>query len=348
MRIKHISTLFASCVLVATLSACGDNTPSRVEVMTELTDKQIIPSYQSFTRAANESATAVEHFCKTPNDKSGVINKVAEARLAWRSTQTFWAGPVMTRRSQSFIDYQPKPDDIQAILNKSEFSNLDTDTIRRIGSDERGFGAIDYLLSNSADSDSRRCQYAASAARVIADEAVNIEREWTTAGDKPAYRDTFTGKSNDDVAMHIDTLVNDNIYVVNGMSDQELGRALGTARKKADPTVIVEGSTGDGVKLMRARLNGVKASMVGNDEQQGLSPLLGKDLANRLRDSIEAADQALLAIDGSLLAALNNDRDDVTAAKAKLEEVRRIIATEVVSRLGVTVGFSDSDGDSAA
>ncbi len=64
------------------------------------------------------------------------------------------------------------------------------------------------------------------------------------------------------------------------------------------------------------------------------SPLLGDELAERLDDELEAAEEAFAS--GEL------DRGRELAA-----EVEATLATEVAARLDVTIGFSDADGDSA-
>ena len=65
-----------------------------------------------------------------------------------------------------------------------------------------------------------------------------------------------------------------------------------------------------------------------------LEPLLGDDLAERLDDEIDAADEAF-------------ESGDLDEGRELAAEVEATLATEVAARLDVTIGFSDADGDSA-
>ena len=65
-----------------------------------------------------------------------------------------------------------------------------------------------------------------------------------------------------------------------------------------------------------------------------IGPLLGDELAGRVADEVDAAHAAFT--DG-----------DVAGGRTLAGEVEATLATEVASRLGVTIGFSDADGDSA-
>ena len=65
-----------------------------------------------------------------------------------------------------------------------------------------------------------------------------------------------------------------------------------------------------------------------------------------MRGHFEAVLQAIGGLDGSLRAAVVEQPRQVRAVYDRLDELRRTLDTEVVSLLGVSVGFSDTDGDS--
>ncbi len=65
-----------------------------------------------------------------------------------------------------------------------------------------------------------------------------------------------------------------------------------------------------------------------------LGPLLGDELGARLLAEIDAAGSAYRA-------------GDVAEGRTRAKEVERTLAADVAGRLGVTIGFSDADGDSA-
>ena len=63
-------------------------------------------------------------------------------------------------------------------------------------------------------------------------------------------------------------------------------------------------------------------------------------------DYFEGVLSALDDVDGTLGDAVEQSPQQVQAVFDQMVELRRAINTEVVSLLGVAVGFSDTDGDS--
>ena len=101
---------------------------------------------------------------------------------------------------------------------------------------------------------------------------------------------------------------------------------------------------------LRHRLMGLRSVLVGAGESRaGLSPLLGDDLSERLEAQLEVALGAVDAIGPPLRQAATRpgSREGVIAARDAIKTVQITVGTEVVSRLGVVIGFSDADGDMA-
>ncbi|MCY4111225.1 MAG: hypothetical protein OXF96_04710 [Chloroflexi bacterium] len=66
----------------------------------------------------------------------------------------------------------------------------------------------------------------------------------------------------------------------------------------------------------------------------------------RMRSQFEDALAAVDAVEGPLRAAVVDRPAQVRAVYDRVMDLRRTLNTEVVSLLGVAVGFSDTDGDS--
>ena len=65
-----------------------------------------------------------------------------------------------------------------------------------------------------------------------------------------------------------------------------------------------------------------------------------------MRNQIDGSIKAINNVEGPLRAAIIRRPEQVQQAHEALFEVYQTMATEVVSLLGVSVGFSDTDGDS--
>ena len=81
----------------------------------------------------------------------------------------------------------------------------------------------------------------------------------------------------------------------------------------------------------------------------GISALvrpLSEDTDQRLREQLADAIEALDLVDGQLRVAIAERPSQVNEAYDRLAELQRTMATELVSLFGVSVGFTDTDGDS--
>ena len=72
---------------------------------------------------------------------------------------------------------------------------------------------------------------------------------------------------------------------------------------------------------------------------------LSDETNQRLRERFAAAILSIDSIEGPLRVALFERRDQVQAAYERLADLQLTMSTELVSLLGVSVGFTDTDGD---
>ena len=314
----------------------------------------IVPAYERLAVSTEALAGATAELCSTlnPDALAAARRALEQARADWSYSEAVWVGPVMERRSWAVIDWPVSAAEIEELIADSSVE-IDYDRLaRRIGADQRGLGAVDYLLGPPGAAalddlaDRRRCAYLAGVAEVAAAEAALLPADWTAdfEGGGP-YRAVFA----DPDGTGLDDVVNDAVFLLEAITDLELGIALGEMGSEADPSRIAEGPAGLGAADLAGRLEGLRAVLIGADETSGgLSPLLGDDLTGRLAAQLASAAAAVAAIEPPLLDAVAASPQTVSAARAAIKDLQVTVATEVVSRLGVTIGFSDADGDTGA
>lgn len=339
-------------VCVAAAVGCGAGTPDRGDVLGDLADEVIVPAYERLAVSTEALAGATAELCSTldPDDWAAARRALGEARADWSYSEAMWVGPVMERRSWAVIDWPISPSEIEDLIADPAVE-IDHDRLaRRIGADQRGLGAVDYLLGPpdaAVDdlADPRRCAYLAGTAEVAAAEAALLPADWTDdfEGEGP-YRAVFA----DPDGSGLDDVVNDAVFLLEAITDLELGAALGEMGREADPSRIGEGPAGLGAADLADRLEGLRAVLIGSDDAGGLSPLLGDDLTGRLAARFASAAAAVAAIEPPLLDAVATSPQTVSAARTAIKDLQITVVTEVVSRLGVTIGFSDADGDTGA
>lgn len=344
--------VWAVVVAAVLLAACGAGTPSRSQVLGDLADDYVVPAYQQFRSDVAELEDAASKLCDAPN--SGSLSEARSALAAvsgsWSRTQAVWVGPVMERRSWGLVRWPVAHDEIEEFIADASTGLGHERLSSRIGADQRGIGTVDYLLGSGEEAletlgDPRRCQYLMGVSEVIAVEAALLESDWTQGweGGDP-YRGIFADAGHGD----LDRVVNDTLFLLERITDLELGKALGVMSREADPFAIDEGPAGGGVHDLYQRLIGVQAVLIGlGDVPAGLSPLFGDDLTDRLAEQFETAFEAVGAVGPPLRHAVADSPQTVIEARDAIKAIQITVATEVVSRLGVVIGFSDADGDSS-
>lgn len=358
----------SSAVLVALVVGCGgDDAPDRSAVVGDLAATVMVPTYDEVASRATSLFDTATALCASTDvdDLADTRDALAATRDAWRRSEAMWVGPVMDRRSWSLVDWPIVAGDIEALLADTTVTPLDAEYLgTRVGAPLRGLGAVEHLLFTGADGrpadgadvataleDERRCGYLVAVAQVIADETAAVRTSWVDGDDQGvAFQDEVAGTTDRMTATDsIDELVNNMLTRLEGSVNRELGAALGLGTGDTEPDTrgIVEGPGAFGVADQRARAEGMRAVLLGPDGTSGLAPLLSDDLRDRLAAQFDTVDAALAAVDPPLVNAVAADTAGVQAAHDAYAALRVLVSTEVVSELGVTVSFSDADGDSA-
>jgi predicted lipoprotein len=339
--------LVIAALLPLAMTACGgDSKASREDVLDSLTNEVILPKYEKAASSSRDLETKVKAACANPASVPAATDALETARLDWKRTEAVFLGPVMDQRTDAYVDYKVDTADVERLATTTSPSKLDPETVgKRVAADQRGYGALEYLLTTPNITTPRGCEYASSLAKVAADGEQAALEAWKNAkGSDAAYAETIVKDPN----MSLDDLVNDSINTLRAVSDLELRAATGRNGAAGDATAIKEGALNDGTTAIRARVEGVRDVMVGSGDQKGLSELLTAETVDALKKALDDSFAAMNAVPGSLRAASQQDKQKVSDIAERLDDLRRIISTEVVSQLGVAVGFSDSDGDSAA
>lgn len=352
---------------------CSDSPPERSEVLADLADQVIIPAYEQFELDAKALHNSVVDLCASPDEESlsQARDTLKKTRSSWSHLEAMGVGPAMDRRSRAVVRWPVAVDEIEQLI-ADEAVVLDFDRFaNRVGADQRGLGAVEYLLHHNSENevklkgadtpntnvsevdggptvftDPRRCEYLLRITDVIRQEAIWLIDAWLESYDNgPAYKSQFSAAGSES----LDSLVNDSLFLLEAITDLELGVALGVMDKAADVEVIDEGLAGAGVDDLQDRLTSAMMVLVGDDNVStgGLSLLLEDDLAARLRNDFVYAQTTINELEPPLRQAVINTPTRVKAVREAIKDIQILLATEVVGYLGVQIGFSDADGDSS-
>ena len=139
-------------------------------------------------------------------------------------------------------------------------------------------------------------------------------------------------------------------FLIRDIVDVRLATAMGLRQDPADTSAIPGTSADNGLNDIRHELIGMRRVFEGSGEEGlGIGDLvsqLSEDTDARLRNEFEAATAAMDAVNDPFRSAAVQRTPQVKSLYDRLLDVQRTIATEIVSLLGVSIGFTDTDGDS--
>ena len=275
-------------------------------------------------------------------------------------SEATWFGPVMDRRSEGLLAWpQVDPERIEAMLVNNPAATED-DVRNGLASTQRGSGAIEYLLflpdalDLLSDSSSTRCGYLIALGLVIESEANAILKGWKEGedGDVP-YSGYFTGRASSSLitSQAVAELVRTQVFLIRTLVDMRLAAALGLREGGQDLSAIPGGAGYNALDDLRNEVLGMRDMYMGADGADGLGISdivkgLSADTDERMREHFEGALVAIDAVQLPLRNAVSERPEQVQAVHDQLSELQRTLSTEVVSLLGVSVGFSNTDGDS--
>ena len=356
--------------VLLTLAACGGNgsadpgetkSVSREDVLTSLTNLVIVPRYRQAADAMGKLADSMETLCSEPN-AAALENARSDwrgARNAWVTTEAFRFGPAMDRRSQSLVDWWPVS--VERIDNALSGGDVVTEeTVRQfMPATQRGIGAMEHLLfaegSNSLTTQGAtvRCGYPMALTSVAHEEIEGILHDWEGDDESSGYAGFFDGSANSALHPRVAEaeVVRSLVFLVRTIAHMRLGAALGVDAEP-DLMAIPSGAAGHSHEDLSHQLLGISEMYrgAGSDPQAlGIGHMVGQsspEVDNRMTAAIESASTAIDGVDGSLESAIAANPQSVRNVYDSFKELQLVLNTEVVSVLGVTVGFSDTDGDS--
>lgn len=348
MRPKRAAIPAAITLILALAASACSGPPERRDILADLADFVFLPAFKEAAESAAELARAVETFAAdpTPGRLGNARERYAAARDGWAATAAFRFGPAMDRRSESQIDWWPIDPD--GIAEAAAAGAAAGDIRERQSAATRGFHALETLLWNDDLGGDRAARtYASHLARIIADETAAIRDEWTGAGRDFAYADALAGRGGTAISagLALADVVRTSIFLTETVGDMQLGKALGITADR-DPEAIPGLGPSSGGDL-RSVVRGIRASFLGVGDHLAVGTLVN-DLDDDAYDRMQAALDAAMAAAEALPADIKADAGEraLAAARDAIKQVQILYATEVVSLLGISVGFSDNDGDS--
>ena len=356
---------------IASLTGCGsdngdDNTGSdfdRKAMLTNYADNLIVPGYQRFAETTTELKTAVEAFAASPSEATLATarQKYQQAYLTWQELSMYEFGPADEQMLRSNLNVYPT----NATQIESNVSSGTYDLQASANLAAKGFPALDYLLYGqatqaeviaqytTATTAANRKKYLQDITNLVAQQAQSTYDAWTQN-----YSTTFKQSEGTAVGSAIGNLVNQLNSDIDITKRYKVGIPAGKfTAGTARPTEAEAYYSHTSLELLLQNLRAEKALFLGmsadNINGIGLDDYLNhvnaKKDAMLLSDAIEQQFNLAIAAAEAINAPIDQAVTTNQAAVNKLyDELQKLIVltkTDMPSKLGVTISYTDNDGD---
>lgn len=376
-----VARVSIALVVLGTLSlstSCDAPAYDRGAILREAALEVIVPAYDALA----VDATALHASASTLCEARTMANLTA-AQDAWASTfdafertSAYRIGPAQDMNLADEMGFWPvSPDAIER--NLASTTLIDAHYVDALGAGSKGLLAIAYLLWGGTadpawtrpddaaivaglDADARRCEYLVALADHVERTSAALASAWrpgeggyaTTLGSAGAPGNATWPDQSAAVAALFTRMLD----ALKTTKNTALGIPIGHRTMMPSPRAVQSPFASASVRAMQANLRGVHDLWDASTPHSFADWLETRDpqLAATVLGELDAADAALGALhqvaesDPShtfVSYAAGTDHAVGEAAYARIDAAETTLATDVAARLGLTVAFSDMDGD---
>lgn len=326
--------------LVTILALVAQPLWSQTPDLTAVVDEHILPRYQALADEASDLATAAAKPCDA--DRSDLIPAYHDAFDAWIGVSHLRFGPSEKDDRAFALAFWPDPrgstpKTLASLMRDEDPVVKDPTDFAKVSVAARGFYAMEFLLFDAqfvaAENSSYHCALVRAVANDIAANASAILSDWQGEyGALIASPGNDTYRTKDEAAQQIFTAVSTGLEFT---SVARLGRPLGTIERPR-PSRAEARRSGRSLRHVILSLEATKE--------------LTARLTSDREDIVRAFDASLeyargLNDPGFAGVATPDGRFRVDVLQTQINDLRRILSTEIGPELGVSAGFNSLDGD---
>lgn len=326
----------------------------RRAMLRHMVDTVILPAHQHFLDEASELEVAALVFEADPTQ-----DNLFAWQQAWRDTSYAWEGVEVfefrsTLLTHTAIERQPiSIERIERYIVEEE--NIDAATINGLGTNVKGLATLEYLIFADLEtvSQPQRLRYAVAVSSDIQNNAQILLDTWLPEGFN--FAETFTNLDGDGSSLResLSMLINQMSSQLDSILQMKLGGPLGTRSGGEPAPNESEAPYSDyGIPQIISNIETLQLLFTGG-EGLGLDDYLnyldaqydGRPLSLVIIEQFDTTLAALNAIDQPLGMAVIENPDAVQLAYDEVQTLMVLIRVDMAAQLGVTITFSDNDGD---
>lgn len=371
MKMKSIFGILvaATCFLASCTknSGTGDSDSlfgsyDQESMLNNIGSNVLLPGIQHFAASAAAANTAIASFTASPDAASLTAAQNAWVQLAldWATAASFDFGPMNDQLLSAQIDTWP--------VNTTKIENAvntQADAATQ-GSDAKGLKALEYLLfdkngnqqvlgkyTGDDEAATNRKKYLASVAQNLVTISSTLQNAWSGDG---KYFSTFTSAKGNNVSSSVSLLVNTISLYLDVVKNMKVGNPIGMGVKINDnqphPDMIEYTLAEQSLPAMKANVQSMKAAFDGGNGQ-GLDDLLdyvkaqkdGQNLSAVINSTFDDVIAKIDAVTPPYATAVSGQTQQLKDIYNSLKLLIAYFKVDVANNLGVTITFSDTDGD---
>ena len=338
----------------------------RADMLANMGNNIIVPSYVSFQGAVGALHTAGEVFKNSPDEATLTDLQAAlkEARMAWQDVALFQFGPAETFALRGSLNtYPANTDQIEANMASGSYV---LGTIENIAAG--GFPALAYLLHGTGETTEEllalfttdanatsRMTYLEDNLTFSQENVDLVVNRWLATDGN--YLATFLSedKGGVDVGSSLGELVNALVlHYERFIRDGKIGipagvRSSGVPRPKTTEAFYGGYSSELAVRSVEALERLYKGTSFSGEDGTGLEENLefleAEMLASDISTTMQGVIGSLMALPDPLSAQIESNSEEVVSVFTEMQQLVVLLKADMTSFLGVTITFQDNDGD---
>lgn len=362
---RKVAALALMCLALGACSSNDSAGPTREALLGQLSQEVLAPSVAALGQEVGVMHGRVSALCASGGASTQALE---DARASWRAAlvalagaRTYNLGPTRDRRLALNVAFWPLDEaTLTAALTPGEGApTLDATWLNAQGADAAGMYAAELLLFDpqldadpgaAFDTQGRRCALLKVIVEDVRQRVDHVAGEW--AGDAGFARELATAGAGsatyDSTKMALDAVINAWIGQLEMVINADLGEPLGQragGEPQPDEVRGHRGRAGQAAMLAQARAMQALYTHGGDASLRAFLASRSPELAARMGGLIDALVATIEGWPQPMSAQLTADTASVEAAQEQARALLRTLKAEVASVLGVTIAFTDNDGD---
>lgn len=362
MQVRPARTLgmLGACLLV--FYGCSGLGFDREAMLGSIVDTVILPAHSALTTDATALDQLAGQFAAEPTPESleALQSQWLATELAWKRVELYeFPGMLLIHNS---IERRPARvafiEEAIAEAGDEALEQINAEFVESLGSTSKGLAAIEYLIFLSASdplvvvdrfSEPARGAYLTALTRNLVRKTEELRGLWLPSGDNYALAFRENDSEGADLQGSVSLLANEMIEMQEIVLRTKLGIPMGqTTDGVPQPRDVESYLSGASREMMIANVESLRDTFAaGLDDYVDYLQRSGSEerLSDAIRSQFGAVLSTLNAMDPPLQAAVTESPEEVDAVYEAMLDLLVLLKTDMAGVLGITVTFSDSDGD---